>query len=120
MVGLADWSGGWGCVMLPMAAWVSGPALSDSVIQAPVTVTGITPVALMPVMELSQFLRSRRSRASGLPPHQEYFTAGGIHFMEGVDDHKFNPSDFAMVWDRRWRKQIKRDFQHLLEIRGHL
>ena len=40
--------------------------------------------------------------------------------MEGVDDHKFNPSDFAMVGDRRWRKQIKRDFQPLLEIFGQL
>jgi len=74
---------GWGCVMVPMVAkvpMVSGPALSDSVIQVPVTVTGITPVTLMLVMELSQFLRSRRSRASGLPPHQEYFTAGGDSF----------------------------------------
>jgi hypothetical protein len=105
---------------LLVVSMVSGPALSDRVIQVPVTVTGITPVTLMPGLELSQFLRSRRSRASGLPPHQEYFTAGGIHFMEGVDDHEFNPSDFAMVGDWMWRKQIKRDFRHLLEIYGQL
>jgi hypothetical protein len=85
----------------------------------PVTVTGITPVTLMPGLELSPFPGSRRSRASGLPPHQEYFTDGGIHFMEGVD-HKFNPSDFAMMGDGRWGKQIKRDFRHLLEIYGQL
>ena len=120
MAGLAGWGVGWGCVMVSMAAKVSGPALSDSAIRAPVTATGITPVTLMPGLEHSQFLRSRRSRASGLPPHQEYFTAGGIHFMECVDDHIFNPSDFAMVGDRRWRKQINRDFQHLPEIYGQL
>ncbi len=40
--------------------------------------------------------------------------------MEGVDDHEFNPSDFAMVGDWMWRKQIKRDFRHLLEIYGQL
>ena len=58
MVGPAGWGVGWGCVMVPM---VSGPAFSDSAIQVPVTVTGITPVTLIPGLEHSQFLRSRRS-----------------------------------------------------------
>ena len=87
---------GWDCVLVPI---VSGPAFSDSAIQVPATVTGIRPVTLMPVMELSQF---GPGEAEQVDFHLiRNISRPGIHFMEGEDDHKFNPSDFPVVGD--WR-----------------